>query len=209
MQAKRTLVFDFDGTIANTLPHILTISNRLAGEFGYRSVKEDEIELFRGKSSREALALLQIPLVRLPAIARRMKAELQKDIHLLKPILSVKEVLYELASHYRLGIVTSNSSSNVERFLKANEMAYFDFIYSSSSLFGKSRVLRGVLKARQLRREETVYVGDETRDIEAAKKTGIDMIAVAWGANSAEVLASLQPQFLIQQPEELLALLRK
>ena len=209
MEAKRTLVFDFDGTIADTLPCIVAISNRLAEDFGYRKVPEDAIELLRGKRSREALELLQIPMIRIPAIARRMKAELQKEIHLLKPIASVKEVVRELASHYRLGIVTSNSLSNVERFLEANEMACFDFIHSSSSLFGKSSVLRGVLRVRRLLREETVYIGDETRDIDAARKSGIDMIAVSWGANYAEVLASLQPQFLIHQPEGLLALLKK
>ncbi|MEQ9438923.1 MAG: HAD-IA family hydrolase [Cyclobacteriaceae bacterium] len=209
MEAKRTLVFDFDGTIADTLPHILAISNRLSGDFGYRKIPDDAIELFRGKRSREALEQLQIPMIRLPAIARRMKAELQKEIHLLKPIASIKEVLSELNSHYRLGIVTSNSLSNVERFLEANEMSFFDFIHSSSSLFGKSSVLRGVLRVRRLLREETVYIGDETRDIEAAKKSRIDMIAVSWGANSAEVLASLQPQFLIHQPEGLLTLLER
>lgn len=209
MEAKRTLVFDFDGTIADTLPHILAISNRLSGDFGYRKIPDDAIELFRGKRSREALEQLQIPMIRLPAIARRMKAELQKEIHLLKPIASIKEVLSELKSHYRLGIVTSNSLSNVERFLEANEMSFFDFIHSSSSLFGKSSVLHGVLRVRRLQREETVYIGDETRDIEAAKKSRIDMIAVSWGANSAEVLASLQPQFLIHQPEGLLTLLER
>nr|WKN34077.1 HAD-IA family hydrolase [Tunicatimonas sp. TK19036] len=207
MEAKRTLVFDFDGTIADTLPRILAISNRLSSEFGYRKLPDEAIELFRGKRSREALEQLQIPMIKLPVIARRMKAELQKEIHLLKPIASVKEVICELAPHYRLGIVTSNSLPNVEQFLEANEMAFFDFIHSSSSLFGKSSVLRGVLRSRRLLQEETIYIGDETRDIEAAKKSGIDMIAVSWGANSAEVLASLQPQFLIHQPKGLLALL--
>lgn len=209
MEAKQVLVFDFDGTIADTLPRILAISNRLSEEFGYRQVPDDEIEMFRGKRSREVLKLLQIPLTKIPAIALRMKAELQKDMHLLKPISSVKEVLDELRSSYRLGIVTSNSQSNVERFLGANEMPFFDFIYSSSSLFGKSLVLKSMLRARQLLREGTVYIGDETRDVDAARKSGIDMIAVSWGANSAEALARQQPQHLIHHPDGLLTLLGK
>lgn len=209
MEAKQVLVFDFDGTIADTLPRILAISNRLSEEFGYRQVPDDEIEMFRGKRSREALKLLQIPFTKIPAIALRMKAELQKDMHLSKPISSVKEVLNELRSSYRLGIVTSNSQSNVERFLGANEMPFFDFIYSSSSLFGKSLVLKSMLRARQLLREGTVYIGDETRDVDAARKSGIDMIAVSWGANSAEALARQKPQYLIHHPEGLLTLLGK
>lgn len=209
MHTKQTLVFDFDGTIADTLPRLLVIGNRLSAEFGYRQLPDDAIELFRGKRTKEALEQLRVPMARLPAIALRIRRELQKEIHLLKPIDSVKEVLRELAPHYRLGIVTSNSSPNVNRFLEANEMLFFDFVHSSSSVFGKSRVLRSVLRARRLKKEETVYVGDETRDVDAAQKSGIDMIAVAWGANSADVLASLQPRFLIHHPHELLRILQK
>jgi len=209
MEAKQALVFDFDGTIADTLPHILAISNRLSEDFGYRRVPDEEIEMLRGLRSREALKILKVPLLRVPAIALRMKAELQKEIHLLKPINSMKDVLGELQSSYQLGIVTSNSRSNVEQFLEANRMSFFKFIYSSSSLFGKSSVLRGVMQTHRLLREETVYIGDETRDIDAAKKSGIDMIAVSWGANTAEALARQQPQHLIHHPDGLLALLGK
>jgi len=207
MEAKQALVFDFDGTIADTLPHILAISNRLSADFGYRRVPDDEIEMLRGVRSREALKILKIPLLRIPAIALRMKAELQKEIHLLKPINSMKDVLGELTSSYQLGIVTSNSRSNVERFLEANQMPYFKFIYSSSSLFGKSSVLCGMLRTHQLLRDETVYIGDETRDVDAAKRSGIDMIAVSWGANTADALARQQPQHLIHHPGGLLTLL--
>ncbi|WKN41643.1 HAD-IA family hydrolase [Tunicatimonas pelagia] len=209
MEAKKTLVFDFDGTIADTLPRILTISNRLAPDFGYRQVPDDEIEMLRSVRSREALKLLQIPMLRIPAIAIRMKAELQKEMHLIQPISSMKEVLGELKTTYQLGIVTSNSQPNVERFLEANGMAFFEFIYSSSSLFGKTRVLKRLLKQHQVKRQEMAYVGDETRDIDAARKTGIDMIAVSWGANTADALARLNPQHLIHHPDGLLALLSR
>ncbi len=209
MNAKKTLVFDFDGTIADTLPHILSISNRLSEDFGYRYVADHEIEMLRGVRSREALKILKIPLLRVPAIAIRMKAELKKEMHLIQPISSIKEVLEELKTMYQLGIVTSNSQSNVERFLEANGMAFFEFVYSSPSLFGKSRVLKRLLKRQQLQQQEMAYIGDETRDIDAAKKTGIDMIAVSWGANTAEALARLHPLHLIHHPDGLLTLLGK
>ncbi len=209
METKKTLVFDFDGTIADTLPRILAISNRLAPDFGYRQVPDNEIEMLRSVRSREALKLLQIPMLRIPAIAIRMKAELQKEMHLIQPISSMKEVLIELGVTYRLGIITSNSESNVEQFLNANDMAFFEFVYSSSSLFGKNRVLKRLLKKRQLQREDTIYIGDETRDVDAAQKTGIDMIAVSWGANTADALAQLNPQHLIHHPDGLLTLLSR
>ncbi|MEM6844040.1 MAG: HAD-IA family hydrolase [Bacteroidota bacterium] len=209
MEAKKNLVFDFDGTIADTLPHIVAISNRLADDFRYRKVGNEDIDTLRGVRSREALKLLKIPMLRIPAIAVRMKAELHKEMHLIKPISSMKEVLSELTVVYQLGIVTSNSQTNVETFLEANGMAFFDFIYSAPSLFGKNRVLRRLLKSHRLIREDTVYIGDETRDVDAARKSGIDMIAVSWGANTAEALTQLNPQHLIHHPDGLLALLSK
>ncbi len=52
--------------------------------------------------------------------------------------------------------------------------------------------------------EEVIYVGDETRDIEAAKKINSKVIAVSWGFNTKEALARHNPDFLIHQPSELL-----
>ncbi len=46
-------------------------------------------------------------------------------------------------------------------------------------------------------------MGDETRDIEAAKKSKIKIVAVTWGFNSSNVLAQHQPDFLIDIPQQL------
>jgi phosphoglycolate phosphatase-like HAD superfamily hydrolase len=51
---------------------------------------------------------------------------------------------------------------------------------------------------------EILYVGDETRDIEAAKESGLRMAAVTWGYNSAVALSALNPEHLLQSPLELL-----
>ena len=60
------------------------------------------------------------------------------------------------------------------------------------------------MKINKLTPEEVIYVGDETRDIEASKTIPIKVIAVSWGFNSAEALAKQNPDFLIQKPSELL-----
>jgi phosphoglycolate phosphatase len=53
-----------------------------------------------------------------------------------------------------------------------------------------------------------IYVGDETRDIEAARKIQIQVIAVSWGFNSREVLAEQKPDFLISHPSQLIEVVR-
>ena len=206
MSSERTLIFDFDGTLADTLPSIVAISNRLAAEFGYQEVRVADIEALRGQRSREVLRRLQVPLLKIPTLARRFKAELQKEIHLVSPFASIRPVVEQLQQHYVLGIVTSNSAANVDRFLEANDMLYFSFVRSAANLFGKSHVLNRVIREQHLMKAETLYVGDEVRDIEAARASGIDMVAVSWGANNVDKLAQWQPRFIAHRPEELLTI---
>ncbi|MDF9795984.1 phosphoglycolate phosphatase [Catalinimonas alkaloidigena] len=206
MQNKTTLLFDFDGTIADSLYRLLEISNTLAEEYGFSKLDKEDIARFRSKSTLEAFKELKVPLLKIPIIASRVKREFQKEVHLIKPFAQMEKVLPLLGQLFRLGILTSNTPSNVECFLKTNQLPFFDFIYSSSNIFGKSRVLRKIMREKQFRPEELVYIGDEMRDIEAAKNLGIDMVAVSWGAHTAKALASLKPSYLIHQPDELLTL---
>lgn len=200
------MIFDFDGTLADTLPSIVAISNRLASEYGYQQVREEDIEALRGQRSREVLQRLQVPLLKIPALARRFKAELQKEIHLVAPFAAIQTVIDQLQQEYILGIVTSNSVANVNRFLEVNGMSCFAFVRSSAGLFGKGRVLNKVIREKHLIKSETLYIGDEVRDIEAARSCGIDTVAVTWGANTMDKLAQLQPRFMAHRPEELLTI---
>ena len=76
-----------------------------------------------------------------------------------------------------------------------------DFIYSANTLFGKDKIIKKLIKQYQLPLERTYYVGDETRDIEAAKKSNVQVVAVTWGFNSADVLARYKPDYLIDNPK--------
>src|SRR4030066_402714 len=55
-------------------------------------------------------------------------------------------------------------------FLKKNQMDFFDFLNCGTSLLGKGRILSKVIKERKYKKENVIYVGDEIRKIEAAKK---------------------------------------
>ena len=52
-----------------------------------------------------------------------------------------------------------------------------------------------------------IYVGDETRDITAAQKSRVQVVAVAWGFNSPQILTQFNPDHLIHHPLELLDIL--
>ncbi len=209
--AIKVILFDFDGTIADTHDAFVEIVNELSEEFGYQPVNAEELERLKHLSSSEIIKQSKIPLVKIPFILNRVKLELSHKIQDLKPIKGMKSSLFQLKSQgYSLGIITSNTKDNVIAFLENNQLnALFDFIYSETTLFGKSRVINKVLWQNHLSPAEVIYIGDETRDIQASKKSQVKVVAVAWGFNSPEVLAKHQPDFLIYQAQELMGVMEK
>jgi phosphoglycolate phosphatase len=205
----QTLVFDFDGTIADTLGETRRIFNEIAPEFGIREVLEHEVEQLRHLSLKQLLAHLGIPKRRVPALISRGTGMMRGNITRLSMIDGMPEVIVELRRHVRsFGILTSNASANVELFLRHHGLREaFDFISSTSKLTGKAKHLRAIRKTFSLRPEEMIYVGDELRDVKASRKAGIPVAAVTWGFNSRESLAAQAPDYLFDRPADFLRLL--
>jgi phosphoglycolate phosphatase len=201
----KAILFDFDGTIADTRDVFIKIVNRLAPEFGYQPVSQEKIEQLQKLSSREIIKQSEISLVQIPFLLKRVKAELSHEIEGLKTFDGLADCLYSLKEQgYKLGIATSNSQKNVRAFLEENDLApVFEFIYSGIPLFGKHQIINKFLKHQGLQPQEIVYVGDETRDINSAKKSGVKAIAVGWGFNAPEILAKHNPDYLALTPSQL------
>lgn len=206
----KAVIFDFDGTVAHSLPSLVRVLNRLSEKYHYKQINEADIGMLRNMASEEALRSLGISLLKLPLVVRSARLEFQKEIELLKPVAGINKALLQLKKGgFSLCMLTSNSEENVRKFLKANISTEFDFVFSGSSLFGKAQIIRNLLKAVHLHPSEAIYVGDETRDIDAARKAGIRMIAVTWGINSREVLQDKSPDFLVDSPAELVKVVEK
>lgn len=199
------IIFDFDGTLADTIDILLSITNRLSLEFGFKSATKEQLAQLSNLTSWEILRYSGISIFKFPLLIRRLKAELRGEISHIQLFPGIKEVLQELKNRgFQLGIITSNSRENVLASLETNGLQNtFDFIYSGTT-FGKHKVINRWLKQQRIFPEQVVYVGDEIRDIDAARKTRIKVIAVGWGFNSYSALAVHNPDFLIESPQELI-----
>lgn len=203
------LIFDFDGTLVNSFSNVIDKFNMLADEFKFRQIKPDEISLLRNLNSRALIKFLKIPLYKLPKVIRKARKFMHEDIRVLSSYANLPEVLGALCgAGISLGILTSNSRQNVTTWLTHHKLRdLFDFIHVESSFFGKKRTLKRILQRYKINKHEAFYIGDETRDIEAAKRCGISSIAVSWGFNSEAVLLSHAPDFIAREPEELLQIM--
>ena len=206
-----TIIFDFDGTIADTLNLGVAVSNNISERFGYKKISnQDELDSYRNLSTQKAIKAVGISFLKLPLVASAFRKELSKNIHLLKPFEGLPEVIKELSQLYNLGIVTSNSQSNIDDFLNRHQMSeYFQYFSSGIRLFQKNRTIKSILNDANLNTNEVLLVGDETRDIEAAKKCGLPIVSVAWGFHTRSVLEKFSPNKIIDHPTELLELLVK
>ncbi|TAE55712.1 MAG: HAD family hydrolase [Nostocales cyanobacterium] len=207
---QKVIIFDFDGTIADTVDALVNIANRLAVEFGYIQISADELKLLRNLTAREIIGYSGIPIFKIPFLVKKVKGELKNKIKDLQPISGMAETLIELEKRgYRLGIITSNSEENVIEFLKCHNLDYlFEFIHSGVTIFGKTTIINNVLRQRQIKPQSVIYVGDETRDVDAAKRANIKVVAVTWGFNSGEALTREKPDFLIHHPSDLLEIIK-
>lgn len=119
----------------------------------------------------------------------------------------MKHVIKVLSKEHFLGIITSNSEENVKIFLKNNNLTkHFNLIHSNLSLFGKDKSIKKVMKSRKMKRGNIIYIGDESRDVNAGKKAGIKTVAVTWGYEAESVLKKAKPTYIVTKPQELLSL---
>jgi phosphoglycolate phosphatase len=204
---KNVILFDFDGTLADTFEALVNITNRLAEEYGYPTVNQSEIDQLKNLSSWQIIKKSGLSIVQLPFLLRRIRYELHNQLEYIEIFPGIKDALLQLKNNgYSLYVLTSNSTENVNIFMQENQILdLFSGIYSSSNLFGKHQKIRAILKQEKIKYHQAIYVGDETRDITAAKKANIKVIAVSWGFNHSEVLSRHNPDALIHYPSQLTA----
>lgn len=205
--ATRAMIFDFDGTIADTFAAVVSVLNSLATEFGYRVARPDELPQLRALRPAELAQAIGITWSQVPRLVARVRKEMAHNMSAVAPFSGIPEALAGLrARGLRLGMLTSNSRENVEIFLAHNPSVQFDFVSAGSGLFSKQHRLKRVLGRERLTPGEVCYVGDEVRDIEAAHALGARMIAVGWGFSATQLLAASRPEHLIADPAELLGI---
>jgi phosphoglycolate phosphatase len=183
------VVFDSDGTLANTLPWASAAFNQIAAEHGLAPISGADHDALRKLSVREMLARAKVPLWRLPALATGIRKLMAEHIDELELFDGIAGSLGELArAGVTLGVVSSNSAENVRAILGPENAALVHHFACSASIFGKATKLRSVLRASGVAARDTLYVGDELRDAEAAHKVGMHYGAVAWGYQPLETL---------------------
>jgi phosphoglycolate phosphatase len=205
MGNRKLAIFDFDGTIADSAAWFGNALNELARHNGFREVSGEQRDVLRGRSTSEIFAYLGIPSWKLPFLVRQLRAIAARDVEQISLFPWVPDIFGALRSRgISIAIVSSNTKANVRRVLGAEMASMVEQFGTGAPLFGKAAKINGVIKRCASSTALTTSIGDEVRDIEAARALGIRSLAVTWGYATAPALEAAQPTRLVHAPEELL-----
>lgn len=207
---KLVVIFDFDGTLADTIGLLLQVYNEHAHAFSADTVQMSEFTALRKMGYRRALKAKRLKWHHLPKLVAFIRKEMRQHMGEVKPYAGIVALLENLKDReVAIGVLTSNDLALVQEFFVAHQFPAFDFVVSERTIFGKEKALARILTRHGLDRQNVVYVGDEPRDVVASKKAGVTSVGVTWGLGGREMLESSYPDYLVDTVEELVSVLKK
>jgi phosphoglycolate phosphatase len=190
---QRAVIFDFDGTIADSFDYVFNFLKSEAKNTDTLTSKQQK-EL--RKMSMKRLALhLGVPFWRLPMVYFKGRRVMRAHMEHVQPFAGMEAVIQQLHEQgCALFIASSNSPRNIRRLLKQRGIAvYFKAVRGGAGFTGKASLIRQLLLRYRLPKATTWYVGDETSDVVAASAAGLKCLAVGWGFADPEKLKQLEP----------------
>lgn len=207
---KKIVLFDFDGTIADTLQFAVKISNEYLKNEGYSSISKAELNDLRNMNPLQLITHLKFPIWKVPSLVKTVRENLYKEAEKIKIFPGVKKLIQDLKAHgFKLAILTSNLKETVDKFLAHQKLEVFDYIKCEPNILEKAKLIKSFLNQHSLKTKDVIYIGDEVRDIEACRSVGVQIVSVTWGFNDGDSLRKLKPDFIVTKPAQILEILKK
>jgi phosphoglycolate phosphatase len=200
----RLVIFDFDGTLADSAAWFRGVINGVALRHGFKTVSDEDIARLRRQDNRAIIRHLGVPAWKIPAVANHMRRLAARDADAIPLFEGAEELLRGLKRHgITVALVSSNREDNVRRIMGPEVAGLVDVFECGASLFGKAAKFRRVLRRTGIEPGETIAIGDEDRDIEAAAAAGVASGAVAWGYADPDFLRGRSPTLLFERMDDI------
>lgn len=203
------IIFDFDGTIADSGRIAFNAINKMSEKHGFDKLEWSQIDKLRAMTVKERSKYMGVPMYKMPLIVPEFYSyykEEMVDMDINEGIIDLLDNLNNMG--YKLAVISSNSEHNIKEFLTKKDVKIFEDIICSKKIFSKDKIINKYLKRKNLSQNEVIYVGDETRDIEACQKSGIKIIWVDWGLDMRDAAAAMNPDYMVSKSEEIYQIIK-
>jgi phosphoglycolate phosphatase len=202
----KLFLFDFDGVIVDSLEvYEKTVTDCLK-DINQPLIQDREkfLELF-DDNFYESLKNKGVDLNVFMKASEDILAQVKiKDM---KPFPAVAPVIEELHKSHCLIVISSNDYASIKEALELfNYDGYFREILGSDFMFSKKEKILHAAKKYQVELQDVYYIGDTTGDIKEGKQAGVKTVGVTWGWHSKEKMAAAKPDYLFDNPRQLLTL---
>ncbi|WP_332645664.1 HAD hydrolase-like protein [Lysinibacillus sp. 54212] len=199
------LIFDFDGTLADSTQLFMKAWNTFSDKYQYTPVNSEDLLLSRNLTIQQRAKKYHFPMHKLPVILPKMYRFFKDHVHEVKLFNGIKEMLDTLADNgFTIIILSSNAKENIELLLQQEQVTSVSQILTSSKLFGKDTVLKKYMKKQQVLPEEILYIGDEVRDLLSCNKVGVPFMWVSWGLDGLDLIQKENPKYIAHTPIEII-----
>lgn len=211
MHATDLLIFDLDGTLIESKWDIATAVNLTLAELGLPVREQEEIFGFVGDGIKRLLR---------QAVGEENQARYEDALrvfrgHYLAHCLDrtrfypgIDRVLSHYADKHK-AVATNKSLEYTTRILDGLGAHHFAYVVGGDNGYGlkpEPGMLLKILDELKVERDRAVLIGDSTNDITGGHNAGIKVCAVGYGMGNREKMAACNPDWFIEQPEDLIRL---
>ncbi|MHC1721555.1 MAG: HAD family hydrolase [Clostridiaceae bacterium] len=215
MKKFDTVIFDLDGTLLNTLDDLTDSVNYALSHNGIPCRKKEEIRKFLGNGAAILMERSIPEGSKDPKYGKCLSdfrghyiCNMQKKTG---PFDGIMELLEKLSKeNFKLAIVSNKFDKAVKGLNKTYFTKYITIAIGESEHIAKKPAPDTVLKAiAELgsTADKTIYIGDSEVDIETARNSGTKCVCVTWGFRDREFLEHRSPDYIIDNPMELIDIL--
>lgn len=210
-----TFIFDLDGTLLDTVPDLVLLTNWILEQVGCPTRTTEEIVSFVGSGVRRLIYLALPEDASEETRNRAMElwnANFHEYYHHTVPYEGIPELLDKLRERgCGIGAVSNKLQEGVDLIMSICLPGKMDVMYGESPLIPRKPDPTGIRQAMRMLKtapEDTVYIGDSPGDIKAARNAGTFAVAVLWGYHQKKDFAEqgAEPDLYVEHPSQLLEL---
>lgn len=208
----KLLILDFDGTLADTVPHVINCIMKCIKKFNLKELEYDDILRFNGAVLKDVLISLGAKKEQLLEIKEYYSKIFLEDLSDIKLYPHVYETLKELKGNIIISIATNRARNTLIPLLKhLNIEEFIDYIVCESDVKNKkpNPDMVNMIKVKFINVDEILVVGDTDFDVIMGRNANCKTCGVYYDETPSAKLLESKPEYLINDFSKLIQILKK